>query len=168
MWGRIIAAAIIVAIAAAAAWALWPRPIAVETAVIERRDLDVTVEEEGKSRIREIFAVSAPVAGRLRRLTIHPGDMVVANETIVASIEPAAPGLLDDRSRRIAEAGVQAAEAGVTLATAQLEQAEAQRLPFLGGQPARHGTGHCRAVVERFRTVKPCFSKAALAAGPRR
>ena len=127
MWGRIIAAAIVVAIIAAAAWALWPRPITVETAVIDRRDLDVTVEEEGKSRIREIFTVSAPVAGRLQRLTIHPGDRVAANQTVVASIQPAPPGLLDDRSRRIAEAGVQAAEAGVTLATAQLEQAEAQR-----------------------------------------
>lgn len=127
MWGRIFAAAVVVAIVAAAAWALWPKPIVVETATIERRDLIVAVEEEGTSQIREIFSVSAPVTGRLKRLAIHPGDVVVANQTVVASIEPAAPSLLDDRSRRIAEATAQAAEAGVALATAQLEQAETQR-----------------------------------------
>ena len=115
MWGRIFAAAVVVAIVAAAAWALWPKPIVVETATIERRDLIVAVEEEGTSQIREIFSVSAPVTGRLKRLAIHPGDVVVANQTVVASIEPAAPGLLDDRSRRIAEATAQAAEAGVAL-----------------------------------------------------
>ena len=41
MWGRIFAAAVVVAIVAAAAWALWPKPIVVETATIERRDLIV-------------------------------------------------------------------------------------------------------------------------------
>lgn len=139
MWGRIVAVVIAVMIAAAAAWALWPKPITVEIATIGKRDLDISVEEEGRSHIREIFTVSAPVAGRLMRLAIHPGDRVVADQTVVASIQPAAPPLLDDRSRRIAEAAAQAAEAAVTLATAQLEQAEAQ-LEFAGAELDRTKT----------------------------
>jgi HlyD family secretion protein len=125
MWGRLIGIVVGLLIVAGVAWALWPRPLSVETALIERRDLTVTVEEEGTSRIREIFRVSAPVAGRLTRVTMHVGDAVSAGQT-VASIEPAGPGLLDERSRRMAQAAVEAAAAGVALAEANLAQSEAQ------------------------------------------
>lgn len=125
MWSRIVSAVIVLAIVAAVAWALWPRPLSVETATIERGSLQVTVEEDGTSRIREIFRVSAPIAGRLTRVTLHAGDGVTAGQT-VASIQPAGPGLLDERSRRMAEASVEAAQAGITLAEAGLAQAEAE------------------------------------------
>lgn len=92
MLGRILIGLIALGIVAAGAWALWPRPVLVETALVEHRDLAVAVEEEGKSQIREIFTVSAPVSGRLVRLTLHAGDHVVAGETVVAAIRPAGPG----------------------------------------------------------------------------
>src|SRR5690606_37263748 len=98
----------------------------VETATVERRSLQIAVEEEGTSRIREVFTISAPVAGELNRMTLHAGDPVVAGETVLASIRPAGPGLLDERSRRMAEAAVDAAQAGVTLAETQIAQAETQ------------------------------------------
>ncbi len=125
MVGRIISMAVIALILAGAAWALWPRPVAVEVAVIERGSLAVTVEEEGVSRIREVYRVTAPVAGRLVRVDIHAGDPVTLGQT-VAVIEPAPPGLLDERSRLIAEAAVAAAEAAVQLAEASLSEAQAR------------------------------------------
>ena len=97
MLRRLISGLVLLAVAGALAWALWPRPLAVETAVVERRDIEVTVEEEGKTRIRDVFSVSAPIPGQVLRVTLHPGDVVVKDITIVASIRPAAPGLLDAR-----------------------------------------------------------------------
>ncbi|MCA3574685.1 MAG: HlyD family efflux transporter periplasmic adaptor subunit [Aestuariivirga sp.] len=136
MLRRLIILALLLAALAALTWAFWPRPIAVETAVIEARDISVTVEEEGKSRIREVFAVSAPIAGQVLRIDLHPGDEVVKNETVVVSLRPAAPGLLDARLKRVAEAAAASARASVGLAQAEVKQAEAQ-LTFIRTELAR-------------------------------
>lgn len=142
---RLLLILLVLAGLGAAAWTLWPKPVAVETAVIAARDLDVDVEEEGKTRIREVYTVSAPISGQLLRLALHAGDHVNAGETIVASIKPVPPGLLDARARKIAEAAIDAAAAAVDLAVAQEKQAEAQ-LEFMSGDLARakelvgHGT----------------------------
>jgi HlyD family secretion protein len=133
---RAIGLLLLLLIAAAAAWALWPRPVEVETAVIDRRTIEITVEEEGKTRIREVFTVSSPLAGRMERLDLHPGDTVLANQSVVARIRPTAPTLIDTRTRRIAEAAIDAAIAAVDLASAQLSQAEAQG-EFLRGELSR-------------------------------
>lgn len=125
MWSRIIGIVVVGAMIAGAAWALWPRPIIVETASVEKQGLTVAVEEDGTTRIREIFHISAPVAGRLTRVSLHVGDPIGQGDA-VATIEPSGPGLLDARSRRMAEAAVEAAEAAVALAVANLAQAEAQ------------------------------------------
>lgn len=125
MIGRLVSIVVVVLLVAGAAWALWPRPVAVEVVQIARGDLTVSIEEEGMSRIREVFRVTAPVAGRLVRVAMHAGDPVKVGQT-VATIEPAPPGLLDERSRLIAEAAVEAAQASVQLAEAALAQAQAQ------------------------------------------
>ena len=111
---RLISLAVLLAVAAALAWSFWPRPVVVETVVVERRDITVTVEEEGKARIREIYTVSAPITGQTLRIDLHAGDSVEKGQTIV-SIRPAAPGLLDARLRRVAEAAAAAASAGASL-----------------------------------------------------
>jgi HlyD family secretion protein len=126
MFGRIIIVITTLLIGAGLAWALWPRPIEVETARVERGSFDVMVEEEGQSRIREVFTVSAPVTGQLQRLSLHAGDTVLANQTVVAIIKPAGPGLLDERSRRMAEATAETARAAVEFAATQLTQAQRQ------------------------------------------
>lgn len=125
-------------IAGALAWAFWPRPIQVEAAIIDRRDIKVMVEAEGKARIREIFTVSAPVTGQTLRIGLHAGDAVIQNKTVVVSIRPAAPGLLDMRLKRVTEAAAAAAEAGVGLAQAEVRQAEAQ-LAFRRTELSRAG-----------------------------
>ncbi len=123
---RLVTLAVLLGVAATLAWSLWPRAVAVETAPIERRDITVTVEEEGKARIREVFTVSAPITGQTLRIGLHAGDQVMKDETVVVSIRPAAPGLLDARLKRVAEAAAAAARAGVGLAEAEVKQAEAQ------------------------------------------
>lgn len=136
MLRRLIMLLALLAVLAGLAWAFWPRPLPVETAVIGKRDILVSVEEEGKSRIREIFTVSAPISGQTLRIDLHAGDMVVKDETILAEIRPAPPGLLDARLKRVAEASAASAEAGVGLAEADVRQAEA-RLAFVRTELSR-------------------------------
>lgn len=136
------------AILGLAVWALMPRPVAVEVAQAAPRTITVTVEEEGVAEIREVFVVSAPIAGRMQRIDLHAGDPVVAGETVVASIGPSAPALLDARSRAVAEAGLAAAEAAVDLARAQVAQAEAT-LAFRVTEAERAATLFDRGTIPR-------------------
>ena len=129
MLRRLTIACILLALAAALSWAFWPRPVAVELATIARRNITLTVEEEGKARIREIYTLSSPITGQTLRIGLHAGDAVEIGQTVV-SLRPAAPGLLDARLRRVAEAAAAAANAGVDLATAEVKQAAAE-LAFL-------------------------------------
>lgn len=135
MLRRLIIACILLAVAAALVWAFWPRPVIVELASIARRNIALTVEEEGKARIREVYTVSAPITGQTLRIDLHAGDMVEKGQTVV-SLRPAAPGLLDARLRRVAEAAAAAASAAVDLATSEVRQAGAE-LAFLRTELAR-------------------------------
>ncbi len=108
------------------AYAFWPRPIAVDFATVTRGPMQVTVGDEGRTRVKDAFVVSAPLAGRLQRIALKAGDAVVAAKTVVASIRPTDPTFLDVRSRRQAEAAVDAAEDARDLAAAELRRAEAE------------------------------------------
>lgn len=122
---RLSSAAVLLFLMGFLVWAFVPRPIEVEMADVAFRTLEIVVEEEGEARIREVFTVSATTAGKLQRISLHAGDSVTKGETIVALIGPAAPVLLDSRSRSVAEATAAAAQAAMELAQAQLAQAEA-------------------------------------------
>lgn len=102
-----------VALLAALLAAFIPHPAPVETAAVSTGVLQATVNEEGRTRIRQRFVVSAPVAGQLRRLEHKAGAGVEAGRTVVAVIEPIAPALLDARSRSLAEARRDAARANL-------------------------------------------------------
>lgn len=121
----IVGLLVVAALAAAAIYALMPQPVSVDTAVVERGSMDVTIDEEGTARIRDVFRVSAPIAGRLDRLPVHVGEQVYANTTVVASIRPTDPAFLDLRTRRELEAAADAARAGVALAEARVNAAAA-------------------------------------------
>jgi HlyD family secretion protein len=97
---------------------LWPQPSPVEVAPAIFGPLRTSVNEEGKTRIKQRFTVSAPVGGQLRRILLKPGAEVQAGYTVVAVIEPLSPTLLDARARAQAEARRDAAKAN-------LEKAEA-------------------------------------------
>ena len=105
-------------------YAFLPQPVPVDVAAISRDLLRVTVNEDGKTRIRERYVVSTPLAGQLRRIELDPGDEVVEGETALATIFPDAPQLLDPRERAEAAARVSAAEASVNRAQTNIESAK--------------------------------------------
>ena len=104
-------------------WALWPEPAAVDVATVTRGDLRVTVAAEGITRVREPYSVTAPIAGIVERSPVAVGDAVLRGETVLAVIRPAAPALMDARSRAQAEAAVREAEAALALAETNLRGA---------------------------------------------
>jgi HlyD family secretion protein len=126
-WRRIIMwGALAVAVVAGIVFALMPRPVPVDLGVVATGDLMVTVDEEGETRVREVFALSAPVTGRVLRIEADVGDSVVGGETELASIEPIDPAFLDVRGETQARAGIEAAKAARALAEAKLDEANAE------------------------------------------
>jgi HlyD family secretion protein len=113
------------AVVAALAYAFMPQPIAVDVATVSRGPLQVTVEEDGKTRIKERYVISAPLAGNMRRIELHEGDAVSRGITLVATIEPHDPDLLDAREIAEREAKVKSAEAALRLAESAREKAKA-------------------------------------------
>lgn len=105
--------------------ALQPRPVGVDVEAVTRGPLRVTIDEEGETRIRRRYVVSAPVTGRVLRIDLEPGDPVVGGETVVARVRAEAPPLLDARSRAEAEAALVAARAALGKAEADERRADA-------------------------------------------
>jgi HlyD family secretion protein len=105
--------------------ALWPSAVPVDLAPVESGPLLVTVEEEGETRVRDRFLVSAPVAGQVLRIALEPGDPVREDDTLLATFLPATPHLLDARSRAEAEAAVAAARATLGGSRAEEKRTEA-------------------------------------------
>ena len=106
------------------AFTFYPRAIPVDLATVRSGPMVTTVDEEGFARIHDVFTLSAPVAGRLRRIEVHSGDAVAARETALLELEPVDPSLLDPRSQAQARAEVKAAESARKLASGNLERAQ--------------------------------------------
>lgn len=156
LWRRFLTLLLVAGIAGLTAWALWPRPVAVDVATISRQPMTVTVEDEGKTRIRNVYTVSSPITGKVLRSPRTVGDTVKAEETLVALIEPSEPTFLDARSQRVAEAAVTAADAARQLAAAQVRQAQAN-LAF-----ARSDLIRARQLAERQTISARALEKARL------
>lgn len=110
---------------AAAIWAFLPGAEPVDTALVTRGTFVATVDEDGKTRIRERYVIAAPLSGRLSRVRYKAGDRVAAGDAI-ATILPALAPLLDPRSRREAEERLGAVAAALDGARAGMERARAQ------------------------------------------
>jgi HlyD family secretion protein len=121
LWGPLA-----LALAIALAWLFRPAAVPVDLVAIDRGPLTVSVSDEGETRVRDVYAVSAPVPGRMRRVELEVGDTVVADQTVVARIEPNDPSFLDVRSEAEARASADAAAAGRTHAAAQERRAQAE------------------------------------------
>lgn len=142
---RLVWAVLLVALALMTYSLLQPEPVAVEVAEVGKGPLQVTIEEQGKTRVRDRFVVSAPVQGKLKRILLEPGDAVRAGKTLLAIVEPADPVLLDPRTVNELQARVRTAQANLELAEsrevtlqAQLRyaQSEVRRLRLL--EPGLH------------------------------
>lgn len=130
-WGSLLAI-----LAIGLVYAFRPQAVIVDTLKVARGELVITVDDEGETRVHDIYVLSAPVSGRMRRIELHAGDPVAALETIVAEIEPIDPEFLDPRSEAQARADVRAAESAEALARAEVEQARAE-LDFASREHAR-------------------------------
>lgn len=112
------------AVALAIAYGFMPRPVEVDVVTASRGELRVTVEEEGKTRVKDRFTVSAPVAGFLRRVSLEVGDRVKKGQA-VAMLDPLRSSVLDARARAAAEAAVSAARAALSGAGQRQRASEA-------------------------------------------
>jgi HlyD family secretion protein len=117
--------AVVLVVAAIVAMALWPESIEVNVAVAERGPMQVTIDQDGETRVRDRFVVSAPVSGRVERIALEPGDAVSAGRTVVARIVPAAAPLIDSRTRAELQAAVDAATAALGQTRAERQRAAA-------------------------------------------
>lgn len=120
---KVAALGIAAALVGGVVFLLWPKPLKVETALVEKAPLVVSVSEEGKTRIRHRYTVSAPVTGFLNRIPLRAGDPVRTGKTVLAVIEAEASGLLTPRSRAEAEARLRTAEAARSLRRSELDRA---------------------------------------------
>lgn len=109
-------------LAALLGWAFAPRPIEVEVAAADRGPFETVIAEDGRTRLRQRYAVSAPLTGRLERITLEPGDAVAAG-AVVATLVPALAPLLDARTQRELAERVQGAQANLARAASQAEAA---------------------------------------------
>src|SRR6187455_2530873 len=103
---------------------LWPTAVHVDVAGVSTGPLVVTVDEEGVTRVRDRFIVSAPVTGRVLRIELEPGDCVKRGQ-VVARVRAEAPPLLDTRTRTEADAVVESARAALGRARAEEQRARA-------------------------------------------
>lgn len=118
-------------------------PVLVDLYQTESGPMRVTIDVDGRTRVREVYDIAAPIAGLALRSPVAVGDLVVGGQTVVAVVEPISPGLLDARSRLEAVAEVEQARAAVRVAETDLQQAEQERT---------HAQSHydrAQALVER-------------------
>lgn len=126
IWRRAILWLIGLALAVFVVTGLLPKPSAVDMAAVSRGPLTVTVLEEGKTRIRERYVVSPPLAGYLRRVPVRAGDPVEAGKTLLAVLQAAPSSFLDPRAQAQAAAAVRSAEAARMQQSEQLDRATAE------------------------------------------
>jgi HlyD family secretion protein len=121
---RILLALLVAALLGGLTMAFRPQPALVEVAEVTRGHFEQVIEDDGKTRVRERYVVSAPLAGKLQRITLKAGDAVTAG-MVLAVIDPSSPALLDARTERELTERVGAAEATRMRAAATVERARA-------------------------------------------
>lgn len=119
-----------------------PNPVEVEVATVERGTLVVTVNEDGRTRVKDRYIISAPLTGNLARVELEAGDSI-EEQQVVARLVPLPPPLLDSRTRAEAKARVDAAQAAVRQAQAAVNRARYER------DFAKQEADRALAVVER-------------------
>lgn len=165
---RTVGIVVLLGVVGVIVFAFIPKPVEVESASVTRGPMRVTVDEDGQTRIREKYVVSAPLAGQLQRIILREGDEVEAGRTVLARIEPGDPSLLDARALAEAEARVRRAEAALQQSATWLEQARAE-LDFAEDEFARlrtaadqgAATSHeLNAALTEYRTASEAYNGA--------
>lgn len=131
---------VLLAVTLAIVYALLPAPVPVDIAHAEVGPLQVTVDEDGQTRVRNRYAISSPVQGRLQRIQLEVGEAVTGGESVLAIIQPSHSTLLDPRSRAEAQARVSAARAELQVAQSQQNR-------------TKRSLDQARTELERFTTL---------------
>jgi len=126
---------IILAVILATIYGFLPKPIVVELVSAKRESLQVAIEEEGRTRLKERFVVAAPVSGYMARNKLKVGDALRKGQ-LLFSLEPLRPQPLDRRSREEGTALLLAAEAGFK-ASREKEQAAQADVEYSQKRAAR-------------------------------
>ncbi len=134
--------ATVLALVAAVVWAFAPRPMEVELAEVTQGRFETTVDEDGKTRLADRYTVSAPLAGRLSRITLREGDRVAAGAP-VAVLTPMLPAMLDERTLRELQARVESARDNVQRADARIARARVAQ------QQARDEVGRSEQLAQQ-------------------
>lgn len=112
------------ALVAGVYWAMRERPASVDIASVASAPMQVSIQEEGVTRVRDVYSVSSPISGRLDRIRLDEGQAVKAGETLIASVHPSAPPFLDRRTQRDLQSALDAAQSAVALAEVEHERAQ--------------------------------------------
>lgn len=120
---RIVLLVVALAVVVGLVLAFQPRPLAVDTALVEKGRYEQSIEEDGKTRVKERYTVSSPLTGMLERIQLHAGDPV-DESTVLATIQPVQPPLIDARSRRELSARLAAAQAARLRADSSVDAAK--------------------------------------------
>ncbi|MCY4596640.1 MAG: HlyD family efflux transporter periplasmic adaptor subunit [Bryobacterales bacterium] len=123
---RILVWLIVAAAAAGFYFAFQPQPQEADFGQAARGRLIVTLDEEGETRVRDRYVVSAPLLGKVLRIELEPGDRVQAGSTVLARFQPTDPEFLDERALAEAEANVKTSEAAVNRTRVDLSRALAE------------------------------------------
>lgn len=119
--------AVVLAVVALLWIGLRPRAVEIDAGTVSRGTFELSVEEDGETRIRDPYLISAPLFGRLLRIELEPGDLVSEGQ-VIAMIDPGEPGLLDERAEAETEARILAFEAAHRMAVSKLEKARAEEV----------------------------------------
>ncbi|RUW87744.1 HlyD family efflux transporter periplasmic adaptor subunit [Mesorhizobium sp. M7A.F.Ca.US.011.01.1.1] len=124
---RTLGIAALTILGAGAVWFAWLRPIAVDLATLAKGPMEVTIDDEAKTRVRHVYTVSAPIAGKVLRISPprHIGDQVTKDEAVMAVMQPTLPSFHDARTHEELRAALAAADAVVDLAAAEIRRIEA-------------------------------------------
>ena len=104
-------------------YAWLPKPIPVESEPVRRGPLKVTVDEDGRTRVKDRYVVGAPLSGRVARIELRAGD-VVTKGTVLARILPADVPLVDPRTHAMADARVASSSAAVFQSRSSIDRAK--------------------------------------------
>ncbi len=104
-------------------WAFAPRPVAVELAPVVLGNFESTINEDGKTRLTDRYVVSAPLTGRLARITLKEGDAVTVDMPL-AQLSSVLPTMLDERTLREFRARVDGAQDNVSRAGSRIARAQ--------------------------------------------
>jgi HlyD family secretion protein len=121
-------------------WVLMPTPVPISTVEVKSGPFVELAEEEGRTRLRNSFAISAPINGYLQRVELEVGDAVELGQ-VVFRLEPLPVPALDARSLEQARENLSASQARLDAVRANLETARAE-------------AGFAESEFERYRQLR--------------